>query len=367
MLRQSEATAYLLRHSFVTSEAIVDGDLALVDVSRRNHNLQVTTNKGPCYLLKQGAGRDGKAGVAHEAAAYRLFESSSELQRYLPRCVYYDCDESLLVLELIPNSENLRTYHSRQGSFPTSFAATLGKALSAVHRYGTLALERDALGRFSGRLPWALFLDQPGLAIFHDISSANLQLIRILQSSTAFRGQMNELRSAWRADAFIHHDMKWDNCLVFSESASGRKSRLKVIDWEFADRGDPCWDIGAVFGSYLNFWLTSIPITGEEPPDRFLELARYPLNQMQPAMRACWRAYIRGMRLDVATSQEWLRRVVRYGAIRLIQAGYEQMQAATHLTGNLVCLLQLSLNILQRPHEAIVHLLGIPLEPAELP
>jgi len=348
----------------------VDGDLALVDVSRRNHNLQVTTDKGPCYLLKQGAGRDGMAGVAHEAAAYRLLEwraGSGELQRYLPRCISYDCSESLLVLELVSNSENLRSYHSRRGHFPTSVAATLGRALSAVHRYGTLALDCDTSGRFSGRLPWALFLDQPGLAIFRDISNANLQVVRILQSSTAFRDQLNELRSAWRANAFIHHDMKWDNCLVFSESASGRKSRLKIIDWEFADRGDPCWDIGAVLGSYLSFWLTSIPITGEEPPDRFLELARYPLNRMQPAMRACWRAYIRGMGLDVATSREWLLRVVRYGAIRLIQAGYEQMQAATHLTGNLVSLLQLSLNILQRPYEAIVHLLGIPLEAAEVP
>jgi hypothetical protein len=290
--------------------------------------LRVTSDKGPCYLLKQGAGRDGSAGVAHEAAVYSLLESgpaTRTFRQYLPRCIAYDGDESLLILELIANAEDLFSYHSRCGAFPASFAGMLGKALSALHRCGTSALKRDASGRFSGRLPWVLFLDQPGLAIFRDISSANLQVIRILQSSPEFRRQLDELRGGWRADAFIHHDMKWDNCLAFAPSPSGRKSRLKIIDWEFADRGDPCWDAGAVFANYLSFWLNSIPITGEEPPDRFLELARHPLNRMQPALRAYWTAYVRGMELDAAASHEWLLRAVRYGAARLIQTGYEQM------------------------------------------
>jgi hypothetical protein len=37
------------------------------------------------------------------------------------------------------------------------------------------------------------------------------------------------------------------------------------------------------------------------------------------------------------------------------------MQMAMELSGNVVCLLQLSLNMLRRPQEAMVHLLGIPL------
>ncbi len=52
-------------------------------------------------------------------------------------------------------------------------------------------------------------------------------------------------------------------------------------------------------------------------------------------------------------------RATRYAAARLIQTGFEQMQHSTHLTGNLVCLLQLSLNIMSRPQEAMVQLLGI--------
>ena len=88
---------------------------------------------------------------------------------------------------------------------------------------------------------------------------------------------------------------------------------------------------------------------------------------MQPAMRSFWQSYVQGMGLDVATSSEWLLRAVKYGAARLVQTAYEQMQMSIHLTGNVVCLLQLSLNILQRPREAMVHLLGLPLGQAWTP
>lgn len=107
--------------------------------------------------------------------------------------------------------------------------------------------------------------------------------------------------------------------------------------------------------------MLSIPITGEAPPDRFVELARYPLERMQPAMRSFWQSYVQGMGFDPATSGEWLLRAIKYGAARLVQTAYEQMQMSQHLTGNVVCLLQLSLNILQRPQEAMAHLLGLPL------
>src|SRR5262249_40281125 len=150
--------------------------------------------------------------------------------------------------------------------------------------------------------------------------------------------------------------LKWENCLVCGPSQSGRKRELKIIDWEFAGLGDPCWDTGTVFSNYLSFWLSSIPMTGEEPPDRFLELARYPLERMQPAMRAYWQAYVRGMGLEAVSADAWLLRAVQYGAARLLQTGFEHMQGSTYLTGNLICLLQLSLNILQRPQEAITHL-----------
>jgi 5-methylthioribose kinase len=363
MLAQPEVVPYLLRRGFISAESIVNGDLQVVDASRRNRNFKVISNRGPCYLVKQGVGRDGSATVAHESNVYQSLAAMSQsmsFQSYIPRYYGYDEHEHILVLELVDHAQDLREYHTH-GYFSTRIATTLGLALSTLHRLGSLAIARHQITGFVGRIPWVLLLHRPSFNVFRNTSNANVQLIRIIQNASEFPRILDELREGWRVDSLIHHDIRWDNCLTFDPFDSRCKSGLKIIDWEFADLGDSCWDIGSVFSSYLSFWLFSIPVAGEEPPNGFLELARYPLERMQPAIRAYWKAYVRGMRLDAIQSEDWLLRAVKYGAARLVQIGFEHMQHSTHLTGNLICLLQLGLNIMRRPEEAIKHLLGIPL------
>jgi aminoglycoside phosphotransferase (APT) family kinase protein len=200
------------------------------------------------------------------------------------------------------------------------------------------------------------------LSLLHDISDANIQIIKIIQQYPEFCNLLDELRHQWRAEALIHFDIKWDNCLVSAAQSTPDRTRpLTIVDWELAGIGDPAWDVGAVFSAYLSFWLLTIPVTAETPPDRLLHLARYPLERMLPALRSFWGSYIRRMQLDAFAAEERLLRAVRYGAARLAQTSYEQMHTGPQLTGNVVCSLQLSLNILRQPREAVVHLLGIPL------
>ena len=172
-----------------------------------------------------------------------------------------------------------------------------------------------AEGDFPDRPPWVLSIHRPGIWLLRDTSRANIELVRIIQNAAGFPELLDETRALWRSDSMIHNDVKFDNCLVGSLSRGGRTTRVKIVDWEFAGRGDACWDAGAVLSAYLAFWLSSIPVTGDAPPDRFLELARYPLSKIQPAIRAFWREYIRGMGLDPVAADEWLlRRPIRRGA-----------------------------------------------------
>src|SRR5215203_342990 len=366
MLTLPEVVPYLLRHDLIGATSIVESDLAVADASQRNRNFKVASEQGPSYLLKQGVGPSGTATVAHEAAVYEFLRSLGRgdgLEDCLPRSYGYDPEEKVLVLELLPNAQDFQEYHARRGRFSTLLARALGKALATIHRVTRTEDNNGNNGPISAaRLPVVLSIHRPEPGIFHDISSANVQLIKAVQSSAPLCQALDELRRGWRTEALIHCDIKWDNCVVFARPASKRMTRLKIVDWEIAGIGDPCWDMGSVFSNYLSFWLLSIPITGEAFPDRFVELARYPLESMQPAMRSFWQSYVQGLGLDAATSSEWLLRAVKYGAARLVQTAYEQMQMSIHLTGNMVCLLQLSLNILRRPQEAMVHLLGLPLE-----
>jgi aminoglycoside phosphotransferase (APT) family kinase protein len=158
--------------------------------------------------------------------------------------------------------------------------------------------------------------------------------------------------------------VKWDNFIACpAESRRKVKFTLKIIDWEAAQLGDPRWDIGSVFSQYLSLWLFSIPITGRDPPERFPELARFPLDRMQPAIAACWSAYRKRAGLDGPRAVEWLLTAVSCAGARLVQTAFEAAQVATHLDSSMVLHLQLAANILGRPREAAVHLLGIRMGP----
>ena len=367
MLTQHQVAAFLLQRKLIDPVSIIAGDLTIVDVSRRNCNFKISSTQGPCYLIKQGWGPDGVATVAHEAALYQQLQADTQthkaqITRYLPHFYGYDAQAKILILELLRDAEDLRQYHARQSRFSRDLASMMGKALGTLHCPTQRREKALDDSWFSGRPPWVLTLYRPHLRIFWDASEAKLQLIKLMQHSTELCQLLDDLRLDWQADRLIHFDIKWENWVLRARSSTHRKAELKLVDWELAGMGDPCWDIGSVFSSYLSFWLSSVPITGEEPPERFLELSRYPLERMQPALRSFWSTYVRQMNLDHSLADQWLLRAVRYAAARLVQTAYEHLQSSSQLTGNSICLLQLSLNMLRRPREAAVLLLGIPFQ-----
>ncbi len=359
MLEQGEAVSYLLGRGLVDACSVVDGGIVVREVSRRNRNFAVDVGDAPSYLLKQGFGPGGAATVAHEAAVYqKLSVTGGAMDAYLPRFHGYDSDKRVLILELIRGAEDLGAYHWRRRRFPATLASAVGDALGRLH--GAALPEVGAM--FSGRPPWVLSIHRPELSIFREASAASLELVKAVQSVSSLGRHLDELRQAWQPTVFTHHDLKWDNLLACPAAGSSRRA-LKVIDWEAACRGDPCWDIGAVFSDYLSFWLFSIPVTGQDLPDRFPELARSPLQGMHPALAACWQAYRKRAGLAEPESGERLRRAVSFAAARLISTAFEAAQMSARLDSSLILHLQLAVNILERPREAAVHLLGLPAAP----
>lgn len=357
MLRAPELIPYLMERGLLDPARIVDGDLTIADVSRRNSNLTVVSENGPSYLVKQAATDDTRVTLANEAAAYRFLAGSDQrsMGRYVPECHGYDGDAAILLLELVRGGEDFRAYHVRTGRFSRTLATELGRALGLLH--GTTLREEPA---DDGWRPWALWAHRPAVSTLGHLSGASVELVKTVQRYDAFSAGLEELRGEWLAQAFVHHDLKWDNCIVHGADGSARRTRLKLVDWELARWGDPRYDVGCAFAQYLAYWTSSIPVTGSVPPERFAELARHPIERMQPALRALWRAYAGTMRLDVIESQAWLRQSVRYGAAALVHAAIERTQESLAMTADVAILLQLALNMLARPEDASAHLLGIP-------
>lgn len=361
-LRTQEILRYLVSRKLITLREVVNGDLSISDASRRNRNLRIISRHGKSFFAKLPLESGADKSVAREAALYRFFstaQAGANLQACLPQ---YYCDyapEHLLVLELHPEARNLREHHDCIRRCPKAIAAKMGMALALLHRL-TDSSETHTLirSRFPGARPWVFTLCEPDSLGLWRTSAANLKLISVVQQFTGFREPIERLGREWGDSQLIHSDIRADNWLLVGSAASGRLTRLNLIDWELAGTGDACWDAGSVFADYLLQWLLSIPMTGG-PPDQLLALAGFPLTRIQGAMRTFWDAYITRMSPGIDADQ-WLLRSVEYAGIRLLQRSYEQMQMSVDLTSNIICTLQVSQHILQRPWEAAALLLGLP-------
>src|SRR5690349_2722155 len=183
MLTQQTLAPVLLEHRFLHQKTVVEGDLTILDASRRNRNFKVISRDGPSYLVKQGLGPEGTATVYHEALVYQFLQSGSDPGApggYLPRFYGYLPEERLLILELIPGARSLAVDYSRH-RFSRATAAAIGEALGRFHRVPAPDPQTDAALRVPSPPPWILSVHRPHVSIFSQISGANLQLIRMLQ------------------------------------------------------------------------------------------------------------------------------------------------------------------------------------------
>lgn len=143
-----------------------------------------------------------------------------------------------------------------------SAAASLGCALSSLHCVTGAALEVARQSGFINHCPGVLHIHHPGLAILRDTSSANLQVVRIVQNTPGFAESLDRLRDNWRTDSIIHNDVKWDNCVLCTPEGGRARSNLKIVDWEFACLGDSCWDAGACSAPFWDHGFFLFPSQG---------------------------------------------------------------------------------------------------------
>jgi hypothetical protein len=354
---------YLLDRRLVTFDSVVDGDFMVVDAPSRNRNFKVIRKRAPSYFVKQVKTWEPAAiaSLQCEATCYWLSQNDAEfalLRALLPQFHAYDPGSHVLVVELVPGGESLSEYHRRLGAFPADVAARLGEALGTYHRgAGDAPRLNSGKTSFPRNVPWILSFHRQGAHLFGTLSAANSQLLAVLQRYPEFQGALDALHDHWQVNSLIHGDMKWENCVVspIGDGAPG----VKVVDWELADLGDACWDVGAVFQAYLSSWVLSLPATGDAPPSQLVEQAAFPLEAMQPAIRAFWRSYVVTLGRNGRGQGELLERCVRYGAARMIQTAFEYMNYSPQITASALRLLQLSLNVLTNPGEAVSDLLAL--------
>lgn len=356
---------YLLERGLITFQSVVDGGFMVVEASRRNRNFKVIRKHNPSYFVKQVKSWEPQAitSLQREANCYWLAQSDPDfapLAFLLSQYYFFDQSRYILIIEMLPEAESLHEHHARLGKFPVKIANQLGKILGGYHQQAGKKLQNNQQSAiFPKMAPWILSAHQQNSQLFNLQSAGGSQILSIIQDYPELHQELDKIRNRWQFNSLIHGDMKWDNFIVYPEEGKEDKLNLKLVDWELADIGDSDWDVGGILQSYISFWIMSIQIAQETPPAQFVDLAHYPLEDMQPAIQAFWNSYTDVMEVKKMDAEQLLERCVKYGAARMIQTAYEYMYLSPQISPNAVCLLQASLNILKAPKEAIHHLLGM--------
>jgi Ser/Thr protein kinase RdoA (MazF antagonist) len=349
MLEQSEIVHYLLSLGLVKPNAVVGGDLTVVDASRRNCVFIATTRAGPTYVVKQAGPRSART-LVHEAHVLRVLTDWPALAAQVPVVVHHDSGAARLVLRSPGGARDWGQHHG-SGRFPRTTARALGRALAALHAIPVDAVEDLPTG-FDPL--WALSLPEPSHEFLLDLSAGAQDLVARLQASSALCHRLRGLHDALSDREFVHGDLRWDNCLAVAAPGSQRRTRVLLIDWELAGRGAAALDVGTVLAEYLSLWVGSIPIVQPSDPGRLVSQAGHPLRRMQPALGAFWLGY----RLT-SPRPPTLRRVIELAAVRLLQTAVERAEGLTSPSAHVVTLVQLADNMLREPEDAALGLMGL--------
>lgn len=363
---------HLIERGLITFDSAVDGDLMIAGGSSNHRNSRVMRSQEPGFFVKQVQRWEESAiaTLSREAACYRLGHNDEDfapLAPLLPKYYDYDASRHTLVIELLSTGETLSEYLLRTAKYPPGLTAAVGHALAAYH-YGAGRHMKNGGGEsaLAIAIPWIMTICRyPAQSTNFNTHSHGL--LGFMQSNPRVPVALDMLQTAWRADNFIHGDLKWDNFIVTPKSES-MDVDLKIIDWELAGFGDPCWDVGSVFQSFINFPLVTMLAFAEELPTDLQGMMRYCSPDGLAAIRDFWIGYVTGAAMDEAAAGECIARSIQYCGARMLQTAFEMTEVIKHdmdkyysdiLLAKAYCLTRVAMDVCQNPTASLGSIFGV--------
>ena len=172
--------------------------------------------------------------------------------------------------------------------------------------------------------------------IFSRMSQDAIKFFTLYQRYASLGQAMSTAQQAFNPCCLTHNDLKLDNLLLHLEGfrdlpeteSSGLplsdtsvipEPVIRLIDWEQWTWGDPAFDLGTLLASYLRFWLNSIPMNTVMDLETALQLAVYPLDQLQPSLVALVQSYFRSFPEILRHDPGFLTRTMQFTGLALIQ------------------------------------------------
>ena len=342
----------LVSRGTVSLSEILLGSVKFVPSGRRNHSLKVLRPEGERSLFVK-FGRLRNTSVARrETAFYHAVAANQDLALVAALLAPFHSvaqDDRFLCCDLVEGRS--ACLYRRTGAVipPTALLQEVGSALGTFHRFAsTLLAGVEQLADVPDAFPWLFNI---GESFRVDCARpSDVRVLSIINSDQEFPNLLRALESQWDAQALIHGDMKLDNCLVTVQEATSR--RIKIVDWEAMQRGDPAWDVAGILHDVWRQWVLSMPTADDISPSAQVENAEYLLGDLRRDLCAFWEAYLETSRLSALDSNAFLLKALRFSGARLIEAVLQNELNYASLSRHSVLMLELSRKLLADPESA---------------
>lgn len=362
LLTESNIAFYLLDKGLIANKAIIEGKFTAHVADSRNNNFVINrdfTDQSQ-YFVKQVKALDKEKTdtLKIEATCYWLANNDTDYQTlkdFLPKYYEFDYLNHVLIIENLSDCISLHEYFLQKQGISLAIAHQQAEVLASYH--GVLSdriQQSQSIKFFAKGKPWVFSIaSQDYIQWMATTPKAEQQTMQLILGNKEFLGLIKSLENTWQTKSLVHNDIKFTNFLINKSIFEDKKAKIRLIDWELADIGDPCWDVAAMFCSYLMLW-----IQNSDTQFHYLPMNFSP-ETLKPAFQEFWGTYTQKMNLSKPQSQEILLKSMKFCGLKLIHTCFETTPSTQTLQPQSAKLLQLSLNILKAPEQSINSLLGL--------
>jgi thiamine kinase-like enzyme len=345
----------------------------------KNFNLLLSLPDSRKLIVKQERhDQQGKTAgeFLNEWRIQELLQRFPELSHICPiisEILHFDAQNSIIVFNYLNDYCDLSEFYTNENVFSTAIATSIGATLATIHR---ATLDRQQYQDFFSQNSEGVHIDQtPKFArglerispeIFGQVPADGLKFFALYQRYDSLGKAIAELTTASKPCCLTHNDLKLNNILLhndweqaISKAEQSNNSIIRLIDWERGAWGDPASDLGMLIASYLQIWLSSLVVSKSIDVEESLRLAMTPLDVLQPSIAALTKAYFDNFPEIIEHHPDFLRRVVQFSGLALIQQIQAMLQYQKSFGNMGICMLQVAKTLLCRPEQSIATVFGV--------
>lgn len=377
LLNSHNLFSYLVEYGFCTQAEQALSQIELK--AAKNFNLLLSLPDGRKLLIKQERhNQKGKTSgdFLNEWRINDFFKKNPEVSHirpWMPVLLHFDAEHSIVVFSYLDDYRDLADFYAKENIFPTEIAAKIGTFFATLH---CTTFNRQNYRDFFSQRPESVpihqvpnlvrGLERIGPEIFGLVPADGLKFFALYQRYESLGQAIAELSTAFEPCCLTHNDLKLNNILLqndweqsVSKADQSGRSIVRLIDWERSTWGDPAFDLGTIIASYLQIWLNSLIVSKTLSIEESLRLATTPLEQLQSSIAALIRAYLQHFPEILEHRPNFVRRVMQFSGLALIQAIQATIQYQKSFGNTGICLLQLAKTLLCRPQQSIPTVFGV--------